>query len=228
LAKAIARSQRAQPIGSIALAQHADDQVETLLLALSRGAGLPGLSAMPATWLRDGVRYHRPLLRVAAQDVRTWLQNRNTHWLEDPTNTDERYTRNRIRAQLLPALARSLPAFRDTFARSAVHAAQAQQVLQDMAQQDLTAIGRPPQIAQLQQLSRARQANVLRHWLVCEFQQTPSSAQLGELLDQIQACTSAAHRIHIKLGSGFATRQGHFLGWYNLAPLPTHQSSQWL
>jgi tRNA(Ile)-lysidine synthase len=60
-------------IQDIALAQHADDQVETVLLALSRGAGLPGLSAMPAVAERGGLRIHRPWLDVPAQQLRDWL-----------------------------------------------------------------------------------------------------------------------------------------------------------
>ncbi|MGP1682548.1 MAG: tRNA lysidine(34) synthetase TilS, partial [Giesbergeria sp.] len=79
---------------SIALAHHADDQVETLLLALSRGAGLPGLAAMPMHWQRAGMAWHRPLLRVPGRAVRDWLRARGEPWIEDPTNTDRRFTRN--------------------------------------------------------------------------------------------------------------------------------------
>lgn len=202
-------------IKNIAVAQHADDQVETLLLALSRGSGLPGLSAMPATWQRAGLTYHRPLLRVAASDIRRWLVARGAAWIEDPTNVDEQFTRNRIRARLLPALDATFPQFRDTFVRSAAHAAQAQAVLLDVAAQDLAHIGSPPTIAQLQTLSRPRQANVLRHWLNTSHQAVPSAAQLAELLDQITVCTTRGHQIRIKVGIGFCERRGAVLHWYN-------------
>lgn len=204
-----------EAIKSIALAQHADDQVETLLLALSRGAGLPGMSAMPASWQRAGLTYHRPLLRVAASDIRRWLVARGVAWIEDPTNVDEQFTRNRIRARLLPALDATFPQFRDTFVRSAAHAAQAQAVLLDVAAQDLAHIGSPPAITQLQGLSRPRQANVLRHWLNTAFQAVPSAAQLAELLDQIAACTTRGHQIRIKVGTGLCERRGAVLHWYN-------------
>ena len=82
------------------LTAYCPDQVETLLLALSRGAGVAGLAAMPAHWQRDGVDWHRPLLAVAGADLRAWLVARGENWVEDPPNTDERYTRNRIRARL--------------------------------------------------------------------------------------------------------------------------------
>ena len=209
--EAVAIASKAQE----AIAQHADDQVETLLLALSRGAGIAGLAAMPARWERAGVVWHRPLLQVAGADIRSWLRLQGQPWVEDPTNTDQRYTRNRIRAQLLPALEAAFPAFRETFARSASNAAQAAELLDELAQQDLLRVGAPPHITVLQGLSRARQANVLRHWLRVAYATTPSAAQLGELLNQLAACTTRGHRIHIKVGRGFVVRSGPQLGWYN-------------
>ncbi|MDI1239503.1 MAG: tRNA lysidine(34) synthetase TilS [Polaromonas sp.] len=210
--RALALEERAQPaIKSIALAQHADDQVETMLLALSRGAGLPGLSAMPASWQRDGLMYYRPLLQVPGPAIRAWLAQRGAVFIEDPTNTDERFTRNRIRARLLPALAETFPQFRETFARSAQHAAQAQSLLVEVAREDLAALGRPPVIRSLQGLSLARQANALRHWLREDHQATPSAAQLGQLLSQVAACTTRGHQIHLKIASGHVTRAGDCL-----------------
>lgn len=203
------------PIRHIALAQQADDQIETLLLALSRGAGLPGLSAMPAQWEREGIHYHRPLLAVSGVELRRWLRERGVAWIEDPTNADEQYTRNRIRARLLPALGAAFPQYRDTFARSAAHAAQAQRLLDELAAEDLARSGVPPRIAALQQLSRERQANLLRHWLRSVHTTTPSTAQLDELLDQVAACTTRGHRIRLKVGAGFVERQGQALTWYN-------------
>lgn len=202
-------------LASIALAQHADDQVETVLLALSRGAGVPGLAAMPGHWRRGGIDWHRPLLEVAGAQARAWLSARGEGWVEDPTNTDERYTRNRIRARLLPALEAAFPQFRDTFARSASHAAEAAVLLRELAEADLQAIGQPPRIAALRALGRERQANALRHWLRTVHATTPSAAQLGELLDQIAACATRGHRIRIKVGRGFVVREGGELGWYN-------------
>ena len=178
---AMAQVESAQKaIKSIAIAQHANDQVETLLLALSRGAGLAGLSAMPAQWERDGLSYFRPLLQVAGQDIRDWLQARGIAFFEDPTNGDVRFTRNRIRVEVMPALQAAFPQVLDTFARSARHAAQGQELLIELAQQDWTLVVREdgqPLIKALQRLSPARQANVLRHWLKTSFGAIPSTAQ---------------------------------------------------
>jgi tRNA(Ile)-lysidine synthase len=198
----------------MALAQHADDQVETLLLALSRGAGLPGLACMPAVAERHGVTYHRPWLDVRGSQLRDALRAAGETWVEDPTNSDTRYTRNRIRAELLPVIEQAFPSFRQTFARSASHAAQAQTLLQELAQQDLQQVGNPPAIKALQQLSEARQSNVLRHWLVLEHSQA-SAAQLQALLVQVKACTTRGHHIDIKVGRGFVRRDGAVLRCYN-------------
>ena len=207
---ALAAAAIEQGLSGVLLGQHADDQVETLLLALSRGAGLPGLSAMPEKMVRGGVTFYRPLLGIAAADLRAWLVRQQIAFADDPTNTDERYTRNRIRARLLPVLAQAFPHFRATFARSARHAAQGQAVLLEVAQQDLAAVGMPPAIKALQLLSLARQANVLRHWLLLQ-QATPSAAQLNQLQRQIAACTTRGHRIELKVATGQVTRQGAVL-----------------
>lgn len=210
-----------EAIKNIALAQHADDQVETLLLALSRGAGLPGLAAMPAAWQRDGIQYYRPLLQVSASEIRRWLVAQTKFgvggvpFVEDPTNTDESFTRNRIRAKLLPALDAAFPQFRDTFARSSSHAAQAQLLLNEVASEDLLKVGTPPKIQQLQQLSDARMGNALRFWLKTTHQTTPSTAQLSQLIDQIKVCTTRGHQIHIKVGRGFIERKEACIDWYN-------------
>lgn len=213
----------AQPAASIALAQHADDQVETLLLALSRGAGVAGLAAMPAHWQRAGLHWFRPLLAVPGQELRDWLRAQGGSWVEDPSNTDLHFTRNRIRQQLLPVLEQVFPQFRSTFARSCAHAAQASDLLHTLAQQDAALTGLPPAIRALQQLDSARQANVLRHWLLECHQTTPSTAQLQELQRQIAACQTRGHRIQIKIGGGFVCRKGAVLDWYNpkvLVPKP--------
>ncbi len=209
---------------AVALAQHADDQVETMLLALSRGAGLPGLAAMPARWERDGLPYYRPLLAVRSPEIRAWLVQRGVAHIEDPTNTDEALTRNRIRARLLPALDDAFPQFRETFARSAKHAAQAQLVLDEVAREDFARCNREPDpgllLAGIQVLSPARQANLLRYWLKTQYGAVPSAAQLGELLDQIAACTTRGHRIQMKVANGFVERRGNALAWYNAQPDP--------
>ena len=200
-------------IKTVVIAQHADDQIETVLLALSRGAGLPGLAAMPARWVRGEVAFARPLLDVPGAAIRAWLHRRGERWIEDPSNADERFTRNRIRARLLPAIEAVFPASRSTFARSARHAAEAQLILNEVAARDLAACGEPPCLKALQALSAPRQANALRHWLASAHAQSPSSAQLAELQSQIMAATTRGHRIDLKVGTGQVQRQADAIVW---------------
>lgn len=188
-----------------------------MLLALSRGAGLPGLAAMPAEWQSGGVSYHRPFLAVPGLVLRDWLRLKGSKWIEDPSNANERFTRNRLRARLLPELADAFPAFRETFARSARHAAQAAELLREVAEMDLQASGCPPLIGALQQLSPARQANLLRHWLQREYRATPSAAQLAELQRLLAACMTRGHGIHLKVAAGHVVRAGDVLRYESAA-----------
>jgi len=233
LNKAINQQNQAQEaIKTVAIAQHADDQIETLLLALSRGAGLPGLSAMPASWQRDGIEFVRPLLSMTSLEIRAWLAgeglaarhpgspNIGQGWVEDPTNTDTQFTRNRIRHELIPPLDKTFPQFRQTFARSAAHAAQAQSLLAQVAADDMVKTGNPPKIALLQDLTPERQANVLRHWLKSSHQVSPSTAQLAELQSQIAHCTDKGKQLHIRVASGYVERKGDALTYLPAAQLP--------
>ena len=213
---ALARAGHCRGMRGMLLGQHADDQAETLLLALSRGAGLPGLSAMAAQFEREGMAFYRPLLQMPSAGLRAWLTGESIAFADDPTNQDERHTRNRIRVRLLPVLGQAFPQFRTTFARSARHAAQAQALLVEVAIQDLAAAGNPPAVQALQAISVARQANLLRYWLTLQ-QATPSAAQLDQLLRQVAACTTRGHRIQMKVASGRVTRQGACLHYAPLA-----------
>jgi tRNA(Ile)-lysidine synthase len=197
----------------VLLGQHADDQAETLLLALSRGAGLPGLASMSERFERAGMCFGRPLLDLPGSALRSWLLSEGHAFVEDPSNTDTRFTRNRIRAVLMPAWEACFPGFRPMLARSARHAAQAQRLLDELAQLDLLSIGTPPQIECLQAFGRDRQANALRHWLRTREGVAASTAQLDELLDQIAACTTRGHRIHLKVGPGQVERIGERLAY---------------
>jgi tRNA(Ile)-lysidine synthase len=214
-----ALAEMAQSLGAshVLLGHHADDQVETLMLALSRGAGLPGLSAMPTEFERHGVRFARPILSVDPQALRDWLAGQGVAVVQDPSNDNTDFTRNRIRHGLLQAWRRDFPAYASTLARSAEHAAQAQTLLDELAQIDLQTVGVPPSIAGLQALSAARQTNALRHWLRTEHGVAPSQAQMAALLLQIRACTTRGHQIELKVGAGMVQRQRQHLQY--TAPL---------
>ncbi len=197
----------------VLLGQHADDQAETVLLALSRGAGLPGLAGMSERFDRAGACFARPLLEVSGSAIRSWLDAVGHTYVDDPTNGDQRFTRNRIRGRLTPAWAETFPGYREALARSARHAAQAQVLLDALADLDLERVGCPPRIADLQVLAPDRQANVVRRWLKRGWGAAPSEAQLRELLDQVDVCRTRGHRIALKIASGHVTRDREWLAY---------------
>ena len=201
-----------QPLTTVWLAQHADDQAESVLLAWSRGAGLSGLAAMPRSLQRHGVNFVRPWLGASGDALRHTLRRIGTPWVEDPSNASSAYTRNRIRHQVLPVLEAALPGSRTTLVRTARHAAQAMQLLADLAELDAREVGLPPRIAALRQLPEHRQANVLRHWLASLGTQAQAS-QMAELLRQLSACQTRGHQIELRVGSGQIRREGEHLAW---------------
>lgn len=200
-------------VSKVLLAQHADDQVETLLLALSRGAGLGGLSAMPAQFERGGVQFERPMLDQKAADIRAKLKKDGIAYIEDPTNTDKTFTRNKIRLDVLPALQTAFPEYAATFARSILHIAEANNLLASLASIDLAEVGIPPRIKDLQVLAANRQANCIRFWLKNSYAIVPSTAQLNELLKQIAACQTRGHQIRLKVATGFVSRLDDVLSY---------------
>lgn len=211
--RALARMAGERGAAAVLLGHQADDQAETVMLALGRGAGLPGLAAMAPVFRRHGVHFGRPLLALRGQSLRQWLHDEGVAFAEDPSNADPSLTRNRIRQELMPAWERCFPAFRETVARTARHAAQAQALLEELARADLQATGEPPSIQALQGLSRPRQANALRCWIQAEAGRGPSTAQLETLLDMVQRCRTRGHDIRLKVAGGWIVRDGGRLRW---------------
>lgn len=204
-----------QAVNAIAIAHNADDQVETVLLALGRGAGVAGISAMPAYWQRATKHYYRPLLGVSSHDIRQWLREQGGTWVEDPTNADTHFLRNHIRHELVPALKAVFPNAHSALARSAEHAAQAQRLLDQLADIDLAGlcVDIGLKLDGLRTLSTDRMTNAIRRWLKSEYGVIGSAAQMKELVRQVHACATRGHQIRLKVGGGFACRQGSALIW---------------
>ena len=124
----------------VALAHHADDQSETLLLQLLRGAGVRGASAMPLLAKRkEEPDLVRPLLHCSRQEILDYATTHHLQWIEDESNADDSYPRNFLRHRVLSLLGEKFPAYRDTLARSAQHFAEASSLLDELAQQDAQA-----------------------------------------------------------------------------------------
>lgn len=156
-------------------AQHRDDQAETLLFRLMRGAGARGLAAMPASRPLGSGQLVRPLLEVSRAELEDYARANGLDWVEDPSNCDERFSRNFLRRQVLPLLTQRWPQAVASMARSAAHLSEAQALLDELAQTDQAAIDEASRfawlslpslpLAPLLTLSAARQRNLLRHWL---------------------------------------------------------------
>lgn len=161
------------------LAQHRDDQFETVLLQLLRGAGVAGLAAMPE---RAGTLV-RPLLHISGTALRSYLKRRGIAWHEDPSNADERFDRNYLRRRLTPLIEARWPAASQTVARSAALAAEAQTLLERLADKDLRTArdGAALQVAVLRRLPAAECRNALRRWLALMDLPLPDQRRLHEI-----------------------------------------------
>ncbi|MBC2381635.1 tRNA lysidine(34) synthetase TilS [Pseudomonas sp. WS 5106] len=155
--------------------QHRDDQAETLLFRLLRGAGVRGLAAMPAYRPLAAGHLVRPLLDVSRVELEAYAHEHRLQWIEDPSNADSRFSRNYLRHRVLPTLTERWPQAVSSLARTAEHLSEAQALLDELAGMDLQGadqLSRFPWLplpslvlAPLRELSDARQRNALRHWL---------------------------------------------------------------
>jgi len=156
------------PINDVLLvAHHQDDQAETLLLQLLRGAGPRGLSAMPKMKMIGNNRVLRPLLNINQNIILAYAKQHQLDWIDDSSNTDIRFDRNRIRHEVLPILKRRWPSLSKTLARVAQHQAEAVECLRELAEIDWQIIkdNNGISITKLLQLSLVRQKNILRYWI---------------------------------------------------------------
>lgn len=165
-------------------AHHQDDQLETVLLQLLRGAGVAGLSAMPARARFAGGWHVRPLLEVSRAELADYVSRQELPWIEDASNTDSRFDRNFLRRHVLPALRQRWPSAAANVLRSARHMAEAQQLLDEAARLDMVSArdGKTLQCAALRALDPAHARNVVRYWLREQGFSLPSAARLEEIV----------------------------------------------
>ena len=184
----------------ILLAHHQDDQAETLLLQLARGAGVKGLAGMAAM----SGKLLRPLLDVPRSDLEAYAKQHHLTWIEDESNTDTALDRNFMRHKVLPILEKSYPSIRQTLSRSAQHMADANALLDELAHFDAMQAGFVAEtnttigLSTLKNLSEPRVNNCLRWWLSQNGLQMPSQQQLQQINQQLMHAKSDAN-IAIKL-----------------------------
>jgi tRNA(Ile)-lysidine synthase len=182
-ARHAAFAQALAPQETLLTAHHADDQLETVLLALLRGSGIKGLAAMPALQ-RLGQGWHaRPLLEHTRAALHEWARSARLDWVCDPSNQAPRFDRSYLRNEVIPGLAQRWPAAAHSVSRSAQHAAEAQQLLEELAQADAgtAMVESCLRVSVLARLGGPRRRNLLRYWLRRCGASTPSTRKLAGL-----------------------------------------------
>jgi len=174
-------------------AHHLDDQAETILLQLLRGAGPAGMSGMdtfnraPTLLGTPDVLLARPLLQASRAQLEDYVREQGIAHIEDESNADTRYARNALRHDVMPRLAEAFPGYQERFARSARHAQAAQRLLTEQAADDLRAClagDDSLDMAQVRKLSADRISNLLRHWFAERGIRLPSASWLAEMQEQ--------------------------------------------
>jgi len=172
----------------VALAHHTDDQVETVLLQLLRGAGVRGASAMPANIQHEtGLNIVRPLLSFTQQDILDYASEQSLSWVEDDSNADDHYPRNFLRHRVLPTLEEKFPAYRRTLSRSAQNFAEAATLLDELAGIDAQQVIQNGMIniLELRKLDQARAKNLLRYFMGTVNAPMPAATKLDDILRQL-------------------------------------------
>jgi tRNA(Ile)-lysidine synthase len=189
--EALTQMCQAHNIQDLLLAHHLDDQAETVLIQLMRGAGLPGLSAMPQVKSKELIHLWRPFLNMRRKDLEIYAKEHQLTWIEDPSNQDESYRRNAIRKSILPTLEKFQEGAIENLSRSAKHLGEAQELLNQLADIDLGLIEAKEGLSKtnlirLYKTSQARATNALRRWLSKNGLAYPSEERLTAWWSELQ------------------------------------------
>lgn len=182
-------------VGHVLLAHHQDDQAETVMLRLLRGAGPAALGAMAPLTLRDGIHYLRPWLDTPRSTIQACARKfaELTGWeaVQDPSNTDDRYTRSAMRTRLVPHLNQRWAGWQSVLARHACQSRDLAALLDQLAEQDYAGLqpatdNRSFSLRAWRELSVERQALAIRYWLALNHLPMPSQARLNDWMRQLR------------------------------------------
>lgn len=201
------------------LGQHLDDQLETFLLQLKRGAGVKGLSAMATSMPFSeiaGAQICRPLLNATQLQLQAYAQSQQLTWVEDESNQDQGYDRNFLRHHIIPELKLRWPNIAKTVHRTAELCAEQQSLADEMAEHDLQHISHDDgslDITLLTPLSVARRNNVMRYWLAQQGEIMPNRHHLEKVWQEVVHAVEDANPQLSWQGGQFRRYQGRL---YNL------------
>ncbi len=213
--------------GILLTGQHQQDQAETVMLQLLRGAGNRGLAAMSFQTRWQTMQIVRPLLTIDRPVLLAYAKHHQLKFLNDPSNDDMQIQRNFLRHQIWPLLSNRWPSLNQTMSRSAAHLSEAQLLLDELAEVDFKVVNVDFQAASLDcaallTLSAARQRNVLRYFLHQLTLPLPSTAILQQLIDEV--CAAQADAMPLVQWSGIEARRfsGKLYLQAQLLPLDSH------
>lgn len=192
--RALATMAQAAGCGLVLLAHHRRDQAETFLLQALRGGGPAGLAAMPASAQRHDLVWARPWLDRPREAIEAYLRRHRLRFVDDASNTDPRFARNRLRTQVWPALGAAFPDAELSLASAARQSAQAAALADEVAALDLPAItdGAALQVEAWQALQPARRRNALQAWLARELSAPVPQSLVQRLCDELPGRRSGA------------------------------------
>jgi tRNA(Ile)-lysidine synthase len=191
---ALGRMAREGGASLVLLGHHRRDQAETVLLQAMRGAGPAGLAAMPRLARREDMTWARPWLEAGDAAIEAYAEAHALVGVEDPSNTDPRYDRSRLRRDVMPMLRAAFPQAEDALGAVARQAGEARELLAEIAAQDLAAIEADEALPFLawHALSPARRANALRAWLGQRLQRGAPESLVRRVMGEWQGGSDGA------------------------------------
>ena len=212
------------------LAHHQDDQAETVLIQLLRGSGVKGLAAMPLQQDFSQGLLCRPMLGFLREEIYSYAVDQGLNWIDDPSNFDTDFDRNFLRHDVIPLLETRWPSLKKTLSRSAIHQAEADQLLTELAFQDWHHIHENNQIniSALVKLSEKRQRNVLRYWIadICELI-LPDTVHLQRILNEVLTAAEDARPEVIWRGGEVRRYQGRLYAQEKMVKVPDNFMLVW-
>ncbi|HUG21216.1 tRNA lysidine(34) synthetase TilS [Piscinibacter sp.] len=177
----------------VLLAHHRRDQAETFVLQALRAAGVAGLSGMPSTIERDGLTWTRPWLDVPRENIEAYVRRHRLRHVDDDSNEDTRFARNRLRHAVWPALSAAFPQAESALADAAAWAQEATACLAELASIDLASADKSGglDLRAWRALSAARRSNLLRAWLRSRAGQPAPATLVRRLMDELPEAGSA-------------------------------------
>ena len=190
-------SKVSRPNAILLTAHHANDQFETFLFRLLRGASVFGLGGMREIQLLYGMRVIRPLLKVTRDEINAYAENHNVNYLQDSSNDNNAYDRNYIRNQVIPSIERRWPHAQSVVSQTSQGFREIQNILDETASQDLGFCGDVDNSCRLKIdgsvgkarflcLSPERQSNLLRYWFRIKGFRITTEKALQEFLRQVR------------------------------------------